>query len=146
MLFFSSVQTNMTWGFQMSYYSSSQLKGLQNCDLSKLEIQRKSGTGSQATLEWAVWQNSFRTFNFDRSQFCSPLTKIMNNSLFESTNSYLYVQHLDNSKTALFRYVILPQINPILLNTEGNGWIFVFWLVLGRYVHWQYTTVQTKYT
>ena len=30
------------WGFQMNYNTSSYLKGLQNCDLSKLEV-KKSG-------------------------------------------------------------------------------------------------------
>ena len=33
---------DMAWGFQKSYYSSPKLIGLQNCDLSKLEVQ-KSG-------------------------------------------------------------------------------------------------------
>ena len=36
--FLSYVLINMAWGFQMSYYSSSLLKGLQNCDLLKLEV------------------------------------------------------------------------------------------------------------
>ena len=35
--FFSNIQRSMAWGFQMNYCSSPQLKGLQSCDLSKLE-------------------------------------------------------------------------------------------------------------
>ena len=38
--FLSFVYIDMTWGFQMIYFSSSQLKGLQNCDLSKLEVEK----------------------------------------------------------------------------------------------------------
>ena len=39
-MFLSNVQRDMAWGFQKSYYTSSLLKGLQSCDLSKLEVKK----------------------------------------------------------------------------------------------------------
>ena len=38
--FLSYVNKDMIWGFQKSYFSLSQLKRLQKCDLSKLEFQK----------------------------------------------------------------------------------------------------------
>ena len=43
----SIVQRDMAWSFQMSYYTLSYLKGLQNCDLSKLEVQKSGVTPVQ---------------------------------------------------------------------------------------------------
>ena len=38
--FFSKVQEHIAKNFQMSHYSSSQVKGLQNCDLPKLDVKK----------------------------------------------------------------------------------------------------------
>ena len=54
---------------------------------------------------------------------------MMKSSSFESPKPYLLGNYLKNSIPALLRYVILAQSHPILLHTEGNGWIF-FWLAV----------------
>ena len=71
----------MAQGFQMSYFSLSQLKGLQNCDLSKLKV-RKNGVNllqieSDVLDKISLKPNMsdfFQTFDFNRLQFCSPLS------------------------------------------------------------------------
>ena len=40
----------MLLGIEISCFSSSQLKGLQNCDLSKLEVEEKSRTSREIYL------------------------------------------------------------------------------------------------
>ena len=82
--FLSNVQRDMAWGFQMSYYSLPQIKGLDSCDLTKLEVQKRrvnplpleSGESNlldEISLE-SKMSDFFQTSNLDRSQFCSPLT------------------------------------------------------------------------
>ena len=43
-LFFRIMQIHVAWGFQMSYFSLSYLKELQNYDLSKLDVQNSGVT------------------------------------------------------------------------------------------------------
>ena len=82
--FLINIQSDMAWSFQMSYYSSPQIKGLQSCDLSKFEVQKKGLPGSYLNKAESDLLNKisfkfkmsdfFQTSNFDKSQFCSPLT------------------------------------------------------------------------
>ena len=44
---------------------------------------------------------------------------MMHSSSFESPKPYLFGDYLNNSITALLRYVILAQNTPILLHKEG---------------------------
>ena len=43
----------------------------------------------------------------------------MNSSSFESPKPYLFGYYLENSITAILRYVILAQSTPIFLHVEG---------------------------
>ena len=57
----------------MSYYSLSELKELQNCDLSKLELLKKLLPGGNRTpfflVNGRLIRQFFRTSKFDRSEF-----------------------------------------------------------------------------
>lgn len=67
---------------QLWYYSSLQLKGLQNCSRSKLKSQKYTllymrgdnyGCLKEKLFPWHMLGISFRSFNFDLPQFYSPL-------------------------------------------------------------------------
>ena len=58
---------DMTWGFQMSYYSSSQLKGLQKSDLSKLEVWKEFCHTANLNVARGRVLDIFQIYNFDRS-------------------------------------------------------------------------------
>ena len=91
----------MTWGFQFSYYSSSWLKRLQNCDLSKFEVRKncllwccllsKILSRQEFFSDLELWQIIFLLL-FELCPICTLLKKII---------------------AALLRYVILAQTNPI---------------------------------
>ena len=122
--FFCSVQTSMTLGFQMSYYSSSQLKGLENCDLSKFEVQKENYRAAHSSVAHCQDPDFFHTSNFDRSQFWSPL--MMNSSSFESPKSYFFGNYSKNSIKALLSYVIFAQSNLIYIVLMLQAGVFLF--------------------
>ena len=87
------------WGFQKSYYALSWTKGLQNCDLSKLEVWKKS-------VFWVRRYISLSKFNFftrnlktfllstlTGHNFAASCTMITNSSFFEISKLYLFGQN-----------------------------------------------------
>ena len=112
MLFFKYCATRHGLGLQKIYHTSVQLKGMQSCDLSKLEVIGHFGLKAtfyqinltQPDSTWTGGTPLFWTSNFDRSQFCSPLNYDDQKQLISKPQAiYTLDNNQKNSIPALLR-------------------------------------------
>ena len=85
----------------MSYFSSSMLKGLQNCDLSKLEVEEKSRTSRDLLSDQGLRNAHTRIFiqppTLTGHSFAALGAMMMKSSSFESPKLYLLTLNSKNS-------------------------------------------------
>ena len=102
----------MACDIQMGDYSSSWLKGLQNCDLSKMEVKEKSRTSKDLLSDRGFGSAHTRIFirppTLTGHSFAALGAMMMKRSSFESPKSYLFMHNLKTHTTAfnIYQYVL----------------------------------------
>ena len=114
--FISDVQTDMAWGFQMSYYSSSYFKGLTKLWHVKVGGPKKIRPWTHSNPFLLSKRASVRQFSLIPTMtghsFAAPWAMIMRNYFFECYKTCIAFQ-LIRSETTVLSYVIFAQSNLI---------------------------------
>ena len=104
--YLSSVQTSMTWGFQMSYYSSSKgSKGSKTVTCWSLKSEKKSSERPTRVWPGVEFWIFFRSPTLTGHNFAASWAMMMKRDSFENLKSYWLALNLKNSIVPLLTSV-----------------------------------------